>query len=187
MRSIDDVIAALQAGQSLEYLFFWGHSQKTPGQIDKSCFSQWFPAPFKQDGQLYQTAEHYMMAQKAALFDDQAAFTKILAAASPKDAKALGRKVKGFDEARWVEHRWEIVVTANQLKFLQNPKLGHFLLATAPKVLVEASPVDTIWGIGMAQDAPVILDPSTWRGLNLLGFALMEVRDRLSYDRAFSS
>lgn len=186
MRSIDDVIAAIQTGQQLEYLFFWGHTPKTPGEIDKSCFSQWFPAAFEQDGQRYLTAEHYMMAQKAALFDDQAAFAKILAAPSPKEAKSLGRKVKGFNEARWVEHRWEIVVQANQLKFQQNPKLGHFLLATAPKVLVEASPVDTIWGIGMAQNAESILDPSTWRGLNLLGFALMEVRDRLSFDPTFS-
>jgi ribA/ribD-fused uncharacterized protein len=187
MRSLDDVIAAMQAGQQLDYLFFWGHSQKTPGVIDKSCFSQWFPAAFTQDGQLYRTAEHYMMAQKAALFDDHVAFAKILAADGPKDAKSLGRKVKGFDEARWVEHRWEIVVQANQLKFQQNPELGHVLLATAPKVLVEASPVDTIWGIGLAQSAPTILDPSTWRGLNLLGFALMEVRDRLSYHPDFRS
>lgn len=186
MRSIDDVIAAIQTGQQLEYLFFWGHTPKTPGEIDKSCFSQWFPAPFEHEGQRYPTAEHYMMAQKAALFDDQAAFAKIVVASSPKEAKSLGRKVKGFDEALWIHHRWEIVVQANQLKFQQNPQLGRFLLSTAPKVLVEASPVDTIWGIGMAQDAASILDPSTWRGLNLLGFALMEVRDRLSFDPDFT-
>jgi ribA/ribD-fused uncharacterized protein len=85
--------------------------------------------------------------------------------------------VRGFDEATWVAHRFDIVVRGNRAKFTQHPTLHEFLQNTAPRVLVEASPVDRIWGIGLAQDDPDAHDPNRWRGLNLLGFALMEVRD----------
>ena len=91
----------------------------------------------------------------------------------------MGREVRGFDDARWCEARFEIVVQGNLAKFSQHPALGDYLLSTRDQVLVEASPVDRIWGIGLAADDTKASRPEQWRGLNLLGYALMEVRDRL--------
>jgi ribA/ribD-fused uncharacterized protein len=85
--------------------------------------------------------------------------------------------VRGFNEQLWLQHRYDIVVQANQAKFSQNPELNEYLMRTGSRVIVEASPVDDIWGIGLAQDHADVNDPNLWKGLNLLGFALMQVRD----------
>ena len=177
-RSLDQLTAALRDGAVFDYLCFWGHSV-TPGKIGKTCLSQWYPAPFEVEGQRYATAEHWMMAGKARLFGDEAIHAKIVASDDPAKVKALGRKIAGFDETQWRAHRYEIVVAGNHAKFEQNPDLREFLLATGEKVIVEASPVDAIWGIGLAADDPNATQPEQWRGLNLLGFALMEARSRL--------
>ncbi len=131
------------------------------------------------EGRHYRTAEHYMMAEKARLFGDSLAFDRVLASPTPGAAKAVGREIVGFDERIWLAQRFQIVVDANFAKFTQNPALGDFLANTGYRVLVEASPVDAIWGIGLAADDPRAADPLAWNGLNLLGFALMEVRARL--------
>ena len=94
-------------------------------------------------------------------------------------AKKLGRQVRNFDHARWEAARFDIVVRGNTAKFVQNEPLQSFLFGTGRRVLVEASPVDRIWGIGLAADDPRAMHPEQWRGLNLLGFALMAVRDVL--------
>ena len=120
-----------------------------------------------------------MMASKARLFGDHKTLAKILASAEPKDAKALGRMVVGFEAALWEAHGFDFVVQANLAKFSQNLELKDFLISTSPKVLVEASPVDPVWGIGLASDDPQALDAAQWPGRNLLGFALMEVREQL--------
>lgn len=172
---LKDLQKAVRQGKRFKYVYFWGHKKPARG-VNASCFSQWFGAPFKIDGNRYPTAEHYMMAEKARLFEDFAVAEKILNAGSPGEAKALGRKVLGFDEAVWEQHRSEIVVRANQAKFSQHPELGSYLKNTGNRVLVEASPVDRIWGVGLAKDNPTIENPLTWNGLNLLGFALMKVR-----------
>jgi ribA/ribD-fused uncharacterized protein len=164
------------AGEKLKYLFFWGHQPSKTG-VTASCFSQWYVAPFVVDGQLYPTAEHFMMAEKAALFGDQATRALVLQAPNPGAAKALGRKVRDFDESAWLENRFSIVVRANAAKFSQNEEMGQFLKQTGSRILVEASPVDRIWGIGLAQDDEKANNPNQWCGLNLLGFALMQVRD----------
>jgi ribA/ribD-fused uncharacterized protein len=109
---------------------------------------------------------------------------KILSASHPDVAKKLGREAKGFDEAKWVEHRFEIVVRGNEAKFGQNAALKQFLLNTGQRVLVEASPVDRVWGIGLAEDNPEAANPEQWPGLNLLGFALMKVRRQFSSGKA---
>ena len=168
------------AGESFKYLYFWGHRPATDDNVGKSCFSQWYEASFKLDGVRYASAEHYMMAAKARLFDDPRLLERILAARSPGEAKALGREVAGFDEARWNAERVGIVIEGNLGKFGQNASLKKYLLGTADRVLVEASPVDAIWGIGLAASDPLAAEPATWQGLNLLGFALMEVRRRLA-------
>jgi ribA/ribD-fused uncharacterized protein len=85
--------------------------------------------------------------------------------------------VIGFDEEVWVKHRFAIVCRANEAKFSQRPELRSFLVQTGSRALVEASPVDRVWGVGLAQDDERISNPNLWLGLNLLGFALMHVRD----------
>jgi ribA/ribD-fused uncharacterized protein len=130
-------------------------------------------------GASYATAEHFMMAEKARLFGDEDTRAQIIRAASPKLAKQLGRQVRNFKEEVWRDVRYQFVVDGNHAKFSQNPELAAFLLGTGNKLLVEASPQDSIWGIGLAADDDRAKNPEQWRGLNLLGFALMEVRQRL--------
>lgn len=120
-----------------------------------------------------------MMVAKARLFGDASAASRILAAPDPAAAKKLGRAVRGFDEKVWASARYALVVAGNTAKFSQHPELGSFLLSIREDVIVEASPVDTIWGIGLAQNSPDALNPERWRGRNLLGFALMDVRAAL--------
>ncbi len=168
------------AGETFKYLYFWGHTPQRDGRVSNSCFSQWFEAAFEVDGAHYATAEHYMMAEKARLFGDGATLAKVLAARTPGAAKAEGRKVAGFSEEVWLAHRFPIVCAANHAKFSQHPALRAFLLETGDKVLVEASPSDRIWGIGLSATAPAANDPNTWDGLNLLGFALMHTRHALT-------
>lgn len=173
------LIAAIENGLQPKYLFFWGHTAGKGGQVGKECLSQWYAAAFEVDGVRYATAEHYMMAEKARLFGDEGVRERIFAAAHPSLAKNLGREVQGFNEATWAQHRFDIVVRGNEAKFGQNEALRAFLLNTGERVLVEASPVDRIWGIGLAEQDAKAQDPEQWRGLNLLGFALMMVRSRL--------
>lgn len=173
------LIETIEAGAEPTYFLFWGHRQKHDGMIDASCFSQWFPASFEVAGQRYATAEHWMMAGKAELFADAKMRKDILATSDPAAAKALGRKVHGFDDATWSAARCGLVVEGNVHKFSARPKLRDFLLSTANQVLVEASPRDQIWGIGLGRNNDRAKDPRQWRGENLLGFALMEVRAAL--------
>mgnify|MGYP002634293050 CR=1 FL=1 len=176
-RDLETLRRGVAAGSRPKFLFFWGHTPQGAG-ADKSCLSQWFEAPFIIDGEDYPTAEHYMMASKAALFGDDALLETILDSETPGEAKALGRKVRGFDHGVWEAHRIEIVVAGNVAKFSQNPGLLSFLLNTRERVLVEASPKDRIWGIGLSEHDEDAYQPQQWRGLNLLGFALMEARFR---------
>ena len=174
-RSVEE----LGDGAGLDFVFFWGHQPPKGGGIGPSCLSQWWPSPFSVDGIAYPTAEHFMMAEKARVFGDADVEARVLAAQTPKQAKALGREVRAFHSATWDAARVDAVVRGNLAKFSQNPHLWRYLDATGEAVLVEASPVDRIWGIGLAEDDPRARRPAEWDGLNLLGFALMDVRDRL--------
>jgi ribA/ribD-fused uncharacterized protein len=165
--------------KDIPFFFFWGHQPSKDGSMTKSCFSQWWVAPFEVDGITYQTAEHWMMASKARLFKDESALGKILVATTPAEAKEGGRLVRNFDPIVWDEQKLEIVINGNRHKFDQHSALKEFLLATGEQVLVEASPVDAIWGIGMSAENPAARNPDLWKGENLLGFALMVVRDKL--------
>ena len=179
-RSVAQLCELSDAGVQPQYLFFWGHRPPAGGGVGKGCLSQWWPAPFTVNGVRYPTAEHFMMAGKALLFGDPQLAEQIVTVSHPGAAKALGRKVPGFDEQRWAAQCFGIVVAGNVAKFSQHPELGQFLLATGDRVLVEASPQDRVWGIGLAADDERAATPRTWQGLNLLGFALMEVRHRLA-------
>lgn len=176
--TVEELVAAVSKGEHVKYLFFWGHTS-TRDSVGAECLSQWYEAPFVVDGVHYRTAEHFMMAEKARLFSDQSMAARIVEARSPGEAKRLGREVRGFNEEAWRRARFDIVVRGNEAKFKQNPELGEFLRNTNTQVLVEASPQDRIWGIGLERSAEGADNPRLWKGLNLLGFALMEVRNRL--------
>jgi ribA/ribD-fused uncharacterized protein len=176
------LIAAIAAGWRPKYLPFWGYTPKSSG-IGKHVLSQWWPAPFKADGESYASAEHFMMAEKARLFGDMTTRRAILSTTKPGAAKALGRTIAGFDEAKWEANRFRTVVVGNLLKFGGDAALKEYLLETGDKVLVEASPVDRVWGIGLAAADPRAERPEDWPGLNLLGFALMCARDMLRAGR----
>jgi ribA/ribD-fused uncharacterized protein len=169
----------LAEGWIPKYLFFWGHTPTPGAPVGKECLSQWYESPFEVDGHRYPTAEHWMMAQKALVFGDPGSAEAIRRTSHPGAAKKIGREVSGFDPEVWEAHRFEIVVTGNVHKFSQHPELRDFLLGTGSRVLVEASPRDCIWGIGLSAQNERAHHPDTWRGLNLLGFALMEARRRL--------
>ena len=153
------------------FVFFW----KPPAP-----FSQWTRSHFVIDEQEYTHAEQWMMAAKASLFGDSDMLARILASDDPRSQKRLGQQVRGFDEDTWKRERLDIVVRGNEAKFGQSQKLRRILLATGDKTLVEASPIDRIWGIGLRADDPRAQRPSEWRGLNLLGEALMRVRALLA-------
>lgn len=162
-----------------ELLLFWGHKPFAPGVIGPECLSQWYPAPFVISGDRFPTAEHYMMHRKALLFGDSVTAASILRCGSAASAKELGRSVRAFDERAWNAHRMRIVVEGNLAKFIQNKACAAYLLGTQPALLVEASPYDRIWGIGLGPNDPRARDPRQWRGDNQLGNALMAVRAQL--------
>ncbi len=158
------------AGEQRRFTFFWQ---------SESPFSQWHPSEFVVEGKRFICAEQYMMHGKAMLFGDLAVAERILASSSPKTHKALGRKVSGFDEQLWRGERERIVYEGNHAKFTQNAELLKALLATEGTELVEASPLDRIWGVGLKAEDPRIQDPALWRGQNLLGKVLTRLRDEL--------
>jgi ribA/ribD-fused uncharacterized protein len=177
--NVAEPVALTGTGLRVKYLHFWGHKPSVDGSIGAGCLSQWWPAEFTVDGHSYATAEHYMMWRKATLFHDYATAERILAVEHPGAAKRLGREVRGFTVATWDAERFGIVVAGNLAKFGQHEDLRAYLLSTGERVLVEASPVDGIWGIGLSATDGRAHDPARWRGLNLLGFALMKVRATL--------
>ncbi len=151
-----------------QFTFFWD-----------GPFSQWYPSEFRSSGRVYSSAEQYMMARKARLFDDTETEALIMATKDPKEQKRLGRLVRGFDVAVWREHADAIVYMGNYAKFKQSQYLRTLLMETVGTTLVEASPFDTVWGIGLAADNPAALDRATWRGENLLGEVLTRLRDEM--------
>lgn len=155
------------------FTFFWN-----------GPFSQWHKSPFMLDGTLYNTAEQYMMAEKARLFADNRALDLILQADHPRDQKALGRRVRNFDEASWHAVAKNVVFKGNRAKFTSHRDLLAQLLATEGTTLVEASPLDTIWGIGLAEDNPDAMDRTKWRGTNWLGEVLTDLRDTFLAEQA---
>ena len=157
-------------------IFFYGSKHPKYG-----VFSQFYPCKFKYNGEYYNCAEQFMMACKARLFRDKRALNKIMKETKPGLIKRLGRTVTGFKEDEWSKVRFSIVVRGNYLKFSQNPDLARILMETGNSLLAEASPRDRVWGIGCS--AAVAERSSTQQqekwGMNLLGKALMKVRNRL--------
>lgn len=176
--NLEDLRKEYEKGKIYKFLFFWGHTPAADGHIGETCLSQWWQCCFQVDGIKYSCAEQYMMAEKARMFGDEEMLAKIMGTTYPKEMKAYGRAVKHFDKGVWDDACYDIVKKGNEAKFSQNAKLREFLSGTKKRILVEASPRDRIWGIGMGKDNPHAQDPLKWRGRNLLGFALTEVRDK---------
>lgn len=159
-------------GKQSDFVFFWG-----------GIFSQWYPTEFTVDGIWYCTAEQYMMAEKARFFGDEYALEKILATPDPEEQKAWGRKVKLFNKEKWEEVCKDVVYKGNYAKFTQNPEYMQALLNTT-KEIVEASPKDEIWGIGLSASNPLAWNKETWKGTNWLGEVLMKLREELRKEEA---
>lgn len=160
---------------SLSPIFFFREKEK------HGEFSQWFECKFTENEQVYTSAEQYMMAQKAVLFNDKKIFDEIMKTANQAKIKKLGRAVVNFDEKTWDTKKYEIVVRGNTLKFTQNKNLKTMLLATGTALIAEASPYDNIWGLGVAKAMAIKMyeNGANLPGQNLLGKALMEVRKNL--------
>lgn len=146
---------------------------------EASPFSQWYRGAFTAGGHTFNCAEQYMMHGKAVLFGDAEVAAEILAADHPRKHKALGCKVRGFEVSVWNREREGIVRAGNHAKFTQSAELLALLVGTRGTTLVEASPYDRIWGIGLAAADPRAQDPAQWRGQNLLGKVLTQLRDDL--------
>lgn len=153
-----------------KFTFFWR---------SHSPFSQWYPAKFIVNGVKFNCAEQYMMYMKAKLFKDEDIAGKILKAKAPLEQKKLGRKVKNFNRKKWESACKKFVYDGNYSKFTQNEELKEILLKTKGTTLVEASPVDRIWGVGLAEDDSRIKNRGSWRGTNWLGEVLTQLREDL--------
>lgn len=179
--SINWAIDKFETGESIKFIFFWGHTaMQNSNEVGKECLSQWYEMPFHVGTYTYKTAEHWMMSKKALLFKDEKIFLKIINCETPGEAKRFGREINNFDKNVWDEKKFSIVKEGNIHKFTQNPELFSYLKNTNNRVLVEASPQDRIWGIGKSANEENLDNPYFWDGENLLGFALMEVRDTLN-------
>lgn len=165
----------------INLVFFWKPYPKEKGTIDASCCCQWWRSRFKHEGVYFKTAEHAMMYGKAKLFNDQKAMKAILEEDKPHVAKSIGRQVENFDNEQWDDYSYDLVRDLNYQKFNQDPRLKRWLLGLPDNtLLVEASPYDRIWGIGLEDlGQPEISDYRNWVGLNKLGFAVTEVMQRL--------
>jgi len=141
-------------------------------------FSNWYMKDFVYKGITFNCSEQALMWEKAVLFNDKDIADKILASKDPKQIKALGREVRNFDDSIWSQKRYDIMVDILAEKF-KDEKLKHMLLNTADVIIVEASPLDKIWGVGLALENPRIYDEEKWNGTNLLGKALMQVREQI--------
>ena len=149
-----------------QFIFFWS-----------GPFSNWYKTNFTIDGITYNCAEQYIMHQKALLFADNDIAKQIMASNNPKEQKALGRKIKNFDMYYWNENCVQFVFRGNHAKFLQNKRLYDMLMNTSPNTLVEASPFDTIWGIGIDEKTAIKVPQSEWKGTNWLGYTLTYLRE----------
>lgn len=141
--------------------------------------SNWYLSNFQADGMSFSSMEQYMMYRKACLFGDTPIADEILSTDNVGKIKALGRKVAGYDEIIWSGMRQVIVYNGLLEKFRQNAELQKMLLETGTCILAECAVKDRIWGIGLGMHDENRFSMGKWQGQNLLGFALMEVREQL--------
>ncbi len=157
-----------------EYYFFYE---------TKHPFSQWHKSEFKIDNLTFNSAEQYMMYGKSKLFNDNEVAEKIMNTKNVREQKYLGREVKNFDLEIWNQNALDIVYKGNKAKFEQNPECLNLLLSTKGKTIVEASPYDNVWGIGLPSDNEDSQNPLKWKGTNWLGIVLTELRQDIMNNR----
>lgn len=145
--------------------------------------SQWYHSNFVIDGVWFSTCEQYMMYKKSLMFRDYEMCIKIMATDDPSEQKAYGRMVKNFNKELWEKYAKKIIYDGNYAKFTQDPKLLKELMATGNKELVEASPTDRIYGVGLSASDPRIWDKNKWQGTNWLGIAITNVRETLKKEK----
>lgn len=155
-------------------VLFWGR---------KDPFSNWHPSTFTFVGRKFNCSEQYMMYAKAFLFGDMEALERIMATRDPREQKAIGRQVKGYDDRVWKAQARDLMLPGLVGKFEQNPEIDDVLVGSAPMLIVEAAPDDRLWGVGLAAEDSRILDKSQWLGSNWLGEVLMQARDIRVRDR----
>lgn len=146
---------------------------------ENGYLSNWYPSAFMFDGMSFSSMEQFMMYRKAICFQDEPVATEILATDDVAKIKAFGRKVSNYDESLWNGVRQIVVYEGLLAKFSQNEDLKEKLKATGNAFLAECAVKDRIWGIGLSMKDPNRLDKSKWNGKNLLGYALMMVREYL--------
>ena len=178
MYTVEKIKEIVRSKPDTTIIYFWGHTP-IPKKMTAACFSQWYNCYFEVDSIQYHTTEQYMMASKARLFGDDEVLREIMESYHPHDYKKLGRKVRGFVPEPWDAKKYDIVVEGNKAKFGQNADIREFLLSTGDAILAEASPYDKIWGIGLDRETALKGTVEQWQGENLLGCALMDVRDWL--------
>lgn len=166
--NVDQIKKRYDNGEKLTYSFFYG-----------GYYSQWHPSKLRINDISYCNNEQFMMAKKADYFGDVKSYNKIMSETDPSIIKAIGRKVCGFTDEKWDLIKYTVVFIANFAKFTQNEKMKNYLLNDNNDVIVEASPTDHVWGIKMGYDEKDKENPHCWKGQNLLGFAIMHVRDIL--------
>ena len=145
--------------------------------------SNWFLADFCVGDIRFSSMEQYMMYQKAVLFQDTDTAEEILKTSNVGKIKGLGCSVKNYVDAVWNGMRQTVVYEGLLEKFQQNEELKQKLLATKNHMLAECAVQDKIWGIGLSMKDERRFDLNEWQGQNLLGFALMRVREKLNDDR----
>lgn len=177
-RAVETLKDMADRNRDIPVIYFWGHTPN-PKKITAACFSQWYDCRLEFDGVQYHTTEQYMMASKARLFGDDGVLNEIMEAPTPFEYKNLGRKIRGFVANVWDANKYDIVVKGNKAKFSQNPAKKEFLLSTGDSIIGEASPYDTIWGIGLGREDAQKGGVEQWKGENLLSCALMDMRDWL--------
>lgn len=173
--NINNIIKRFDNDEDLNFIIFNSHRPNKKGTASRNCLSNFYLIDFVIDGQKFICNEQWMMYSKAILFGDKEVAEKILKATVQTDIKHLGREVRGFDPKIWDKHKIDIVYKGAYAKFSQNPVLKEYLLNTNDSILVEGSMTDRVWAIGLRYS----LNPHEWRGTNLLGFILMEVRENL--------
>ena len=177
--SKEKIIYKYASGQDLNFTFFWKTSK---GILDEGCFSQWQISHFSFRGIQYSSAEQFMMAHKAIAFNDRETLKEIMNESHPRKIKKLGRQIVNFNSDTWDKYKYCVALIGNYCKFDQNEKMKQILINTGDNIIVEASPYDKIWGVGLNATDSRIMNPFYWEGKNLLGFVLMKVRDYINFD-----
>lgn len=158
------------------YVFF---AEAEQGEINASCMNMKYIAPFDVGEDHYVSAEHYYLAEKAKIAGDFKSRELIKKATEPAEFRMLEREIENLNPVTWDEVKYAIALVGNYHKFWNNMALKKYLMTTEQKILAYTDSEDLIWGTGLDIDHEDAEDPSKWPGQNLLGFAIMELRDHL--------